>query len=81
MTKIQGGPSAALERVQTLVRDIVPNAQCELEDDQRIGCTVADQFGNVHAIKFPRDEWVEEIVRHKARFLRSLIRTGRSTAE
>ena len=80
MSKIQGEPSAALERVRALMRDIVPNAHCELEDhDYRIACAAADQFGNVHEIKIPRYEWVEEIVRHKANFLRSLIRTGRST--
>ncbi len=79
MTKIQGEPSAALGRILALVREIVPNARCELQDhDDQICCFAEDHFGNVHEIKLRRYDWVEEIVRHKAQVLRSLVRTGRN---
>ncbi len=49
-----------------------------LEDnDHQIACTAEDRFNNVHVVKLPHYDWVEEIVRHKALVLRSLIRTGR----
>ncbi len=82
MTKIHGEPQVALERVQLLVRAIVPNANCELEDnDHQIACTAEDRFNNVHVVKLPHYDWVEEIVRHKALVLRALIRTGRPAAD
>ena len=82
MTKIHGEPQVALERVQSIVCAIVPNANCELEDnDYHITCAVKDRFNNPHVIKIPRYDWVEEIVRHKAIALRSLIRTGRPARE
>jgi|GEM_PF-2546870 len=82
MTKIHGEPSVVLERVQALVREIVPNARCELEDqDGQIGCSAEDPFHNVHVIKLQHYDWVEEIVRHKALVLRSLIRTGRPATD
>lgn len=82
MTKIHDEPSVVLERVQALVRQIVPNARCELEDqDQQINCAAEDPFCNVHVIRLPRYDWAEEIVRHKALVLRALIRTGRPAAD
>ena len=82
MTKIHGEPQVALERVQSLVRAIVPHANCELEDnDRQIACAAEDRFHNVHVVKLPHYDWVEEIVRHKAMALRSRIRTGRPARE
>lgn len=71
-----------MERVQALVRQIVPNAHCELEEqDKQISCAAEDRFCNVHVIRLPRYDWVDEIVRHKAMVLRSLLRTGRPATD
>ncbi len=81
MSKIEGAPEKVLERIQELVREIVPGANCEVQDyGHQIGCGAEDQRGNVRDVKFRRHEWDEDIVRHKAKALEAMVRTGGSTA-
>ncbi len=81
MTKLSGDEATILAQVQAIVRETVPEANCELQDYQhQIGCGALDQWGDVQAVKFRRQEWDDEIVRHKAKVLATLIRTGGSSA-
>jgi hypothetical protein len=79
--KITGSPEEILARVTAIVREQVPNANCELQDyGHQIGCGELDQWGNVQDVKLRRDHWNEVHVSHAAKVLATKVRTGGSTA-
>jgi hypothetical protein len=81
MARIPGQPEDVRRTVEALVQEEVPDAVCELRDyAHRIACGTMDQSGNIQDFVLVRDQWEEEIVRHYAKRLAIMVRTGGSTA-
>lgn len=80
-TSLPKNPQAALARVRELMKTVVPDARCELQDyDFRVGCGDMDTWGDIQDVRFMIRGETEEGVLHSAKVLATKLRTGGSTA-